>query len=59
MDSLLNALIDCPNLSLKILDNSGHAIKTVNNEQLRQFVNDLEAPCYKECDQADCPKKPE
>ncbi|MCW9014254.1 MAG: hypothetical protein OQL06_10755 [Gammaproteobacteria bacterium] len=59
MNSLLSALIDCPNLSLKILDNNGQTIKTVNHEQLRQFVNNQDAPCYKDCGIYDCPKKPE
>lgn len=59
MDSLLDTLINCPNLSLKILDNNGQAIKTVNTEQLRRFMDSQDAACYKDCGQSDCPKKPE
>ncbi|HEX5636041.1 MAG TPA: hypothetical protein VFY78_03055 [Gammaproteobacteria bacterium] len=43
MNQLIATLLDCPNLSLRVLDLNGRAIKTLNQEQLRQYFNDAAA----------------
>ena len=40
MNQLVATLLDCPNLSLRVLDTNGRSIKTLNQEQLRQVFGD-------------------
>ncbi|HED36338.1 MAG TPA: hypothetical protein ENJ08_19250 [Gammaproteobacteria bacterium] len=43
MNDLITTLLDCPNLSLRLLDSkTGRSIKTVNNEQLHQICATLQ-----------------
>jgi len=59
MNTLLETLMNCPNLSLRILDNStGRTVKTIDNKQLSQFINAENAACYKDCGETACPNKP-
>ncbi|VAW62359.1 hypothetical protein MNBD_GAMMA11-318 [hydrothermal vent metagenome] len=38
MNDLISTLLDCPNLSLRLLDSkTGRSVRTVNNEQLHQI----------------------
>lgn len=45
MNQLIATLLDCPNLSLRVLDMNGRAIKILNQEQLRQYFNESTGPC--------------
>ncbi len=51
MNDLINTLLDCPNLSLRLLDSkTGRSIKTVDNEQLHRIYTTLqmsEGSCLK------------
>ena len=59
MNDLISTLLDCPNLSLRILDAStGRTVKTITGEQLHQFARS-ESSCYKDCDNAACMNKPQ
>ncbi len=60
MNDLLNTLLECPNLSLRILDSStGRTVKTVNSDQLHRFVQQEASACYKDCDNKTCVNKTE
>lgn len=39
MNQLIATLLDYPNLSLRLLDPNGRAIKTLNQDQLRRYVS--------------------
>jgi len=59
MNNLFDALMNCPNLSLRILDNStGRTVRTIDNKQLSQFINSENTACYKDCSETTCPNKP-
>jgi hypothetical protein len=60
MNDLINTLLDCPNLSLRLLDRTtGRTVKTLNTEQLRQFARSETSACYQECDQQNCINRPQ
>ncbi len=55
MSDLINTLLDCPNLSLRLLDSaSGRSVKTVNNDQLQQMLIDSQSACTKDCGNLSC-----
>ncbi|VAW61488.1 hypothetical protein MNBD_GAMMA08-2126 [hydrothermal vent metagenome] len=55
MNDLIATLLDCPNLSLRILDaKTGRSIKTVNNDQLHKMFVDQQVSCSKECNNMSC-----
>ncbi len=55
MNDLIATLLDCPNLSLRLLDSkTGRSIKTVNNDQLHKIFVDQQVNCSKECDNMSC-----
>lgn len=59
MNDLITTLLDCPNLSLRILDSdTGRTVRTLDAEQLRQFARS-EAACYRDCGNMDCINKPQ
>ena len=58
MTDLLNTLLECPNLCLRILDSStGRAIKVVNGDQLNRFMQNENVGCNKDCDNTACINK--
>ena len=55
MNDLINTLLDCPNLSLRLLDSkTGRSVKTVNNDQLHKMLVDQQIACDKGCDNMSC-----
>ena len=56
MNQLIATLLNCPNLSLRVLDVNGRAIKTLNQEQLRHYFNSPQT-CTRECDNRVCDKR--
>lgn len=55
MSDLINTLLDCPNLSLRLLDSaSGRSIKTVNQEQLQQLFEQQSQCSNKDCGNMSC-----
>ena len=55
MNDLITTLLDCPNLSLRLLDTkTGRSIKTVNHDQLQQLFNDQQLNCDKDCGNMSC-----
>jgi len=55
MNDLISTLLDCPNLSLRLLDSkTGRSVKTVNNDQLQQMIADEQVNCSKECGNLSC-----
>ncbi len=54
MSDLINTLLDCPNLSLRLLDSaSGRSIKTINQQQLQQLL-EQQSSCSKDCGNMSC-----
>lgn len=49
MNQLIATLLDCPNLSLRVLDLNGRAIKTLSQEQLRHYFNQSSQTCTQVC----------
>lgn len=56
MNPLIATLLNCPNLSLRVLDPDGRAIKTLNQEQLRQYFNEPAPSCTQDCGDTVCEK---
>lgn len=55
MNDLIATLLDCPNLSLRLLDSkTGRSVRTVNNDQLQQMLADHKINCDKDCDNLSC-----
>lgn len=55
MNDLIATLLDCPNLSLRLLDSkTGRSVKTVNHDQLQKLYTDQSVSCYKDCDNMVC-----
>lgn len=55
MNDLINTLLDCPNLSLRILDTStGRTVKTITGDQLHRYAQAESASCNKDCDNMAC-----
>lgn len=54
MNALIATLLDCPNLSLRLLDPNGRAIKTLNQEQLRHYFTDTGQTCAQSCNNLIC-----
>ena len=55
MNDLISTLLECPNLSLRLLDSkTGRSVKTVNHEQLQKMITDQEVSCTKECNNMSC-----
>jgi hypothetical protein len=55
MNDLINTLLDCPNLSLRILDTrTGRTVKTITGDQLHRFAQAESAGCAKDCDNMAC-----
>lgn len=57
MDQLIATLLDCPNLSLRVLDTNGRSIKTLNQEQLRRYFGNNQPACSRECANLACDKR--
>ena len=58
MNDLINTLLDCPNLSLRLLDSkTGRSLKTVNNDQLQQMLHEQQSACMKDCNNMSCHNK--
>ena len=59
MNELINTLLDCPNLSLRILDSAtGRTVKTITSEQLHQYARAESVGCYKDCGNTACINHP-
>ncbi len=55
MNDLITTLLNCPNLSLRLLDaKTGRSVKTVNHEQLHKILLDQELSCSKDCGNMVC-----
>jgi len=55
MNDLISTLLDCPNLSLRLLDSkTGRSVKTVNNDQLQKMLVDQQLACDKDCGNMSC-----
>jgi len=55
MSDLINTLLDCPNLSLRLLDStSGRSIKTINRQQLQQLFEQQSSCSNRECGNMSC-----
>jgi len=55
MNDLISTLLDCPNLSLRLLDSkTGRSVKTVNHDQLQKMIVDQQLNCSKECNNMSC-----
>ncbi len=55
MNDLISTLLDCPNLSLRLLDSkTGRSVKTVNNDQLQQMLLEQQMGCDKGCSNMSC-----
>ena len=55
MNDLIATLLECPNLSLRLLDSkTGRSVKTVNNDQLQQMLAEQQLACNKDCGNFDC-----
>jgi len=55
MTDLLNTLLDCPNLSLRLLDTkTGRSIKTINHDQLQKMLTDQQSCSVKDCGNMSC-----
>jgi len=55
MNDLIATLLDCPNLSLRLLDSkTGRSVKTLNQEQLQKMYVDQQLNCSKECSNMSC-----
>ena len=55
MNDLLETLLDCPNLSLRLLDSkTGRSVKTVNHDQLQKIIVDQQVNCNKDCGNMSC-----
>ena len=54
MNPLITTLLNCPNLSLRVLGPDGRTIKTLDQEQLRHFFNDRRQTCPQHCDNTAC-----
>ena len=57
MNQLVATLLDCPNLSLRVLDTNGRSIKTLNQEQLRQYFGDNTQACIRVSDNSVCERR--
>lgn len=59
MNTLIDALLQCPNLSLRLLDSdSRRTVRTINTEQLQQWYHEQQA-CKRDCPNTDCIHKGE
>jgi len=55
MNDLIATLLDCPNLSLRLLDSkTGRSVTTVNRDQLQKMLVNQEVNCPKECNNMSC-----
>jgi hypothetical protein len=55
MSDLINTLLECPNLSLRLLDSaSGRSIKTINQQQLQQLFEQQGHCSSKDCGNMSC-----
>jgi len=55
MKDLLNTLLDCPNLSLRLLDTkTGRSVKTINHDQLHKMLSEQQTGCAKDCGNMSC-----
>jgi len=55
MKDLLNTLLDCPNLSLRLLDTkTGRSVKTINHDQLHKMLSEQQTGCAKNCGNMSC-----
>ena len=55
MNDLIATLLDCPNLSLRLLDSkTGRSVKTVNHDQLQKLYVDQQVNCTKDCGNMSC-----
>jgi len=55
MNDLISTLLDCPNLSLRLLDSkTGRSVKTLNHDQLQKMLVDQQFNCSKDCGNMSC-----
>lgn len=55
MNDLIATLLDCPNLSLRLLDSkTGRSVKTINNDQLHKMYAEQQTNCMKDCGNMGC-----
>lgn len=55
MNDLIATLLDCPNLSLRLLDSkTGRSLKTVNNDQLQKMISEQQSGCKRDCGNMSC-----
>ena len=55
MNDLIATLLECPNLSLRLLDSkTGRSVKTVNHDQLQKILVDQQVNCPKDCGNMSC-----
>ena len=60
MNDLINTLLECPNLSLRILDAStGRTLTTITAEQLHRYTQSESGVCNKDCDNQACLNRPQ
>jgi hypothetical protein len=58
MNDLITTLLDCPNLSLRLLDSkTGRSVKTINQDQLRKMYANQLVNCPKDCANMSCQNK--
>lgn len=58
MHNLIDTLLNCPNLSLRLLDSkTGRSVTTLNHEQLQKIAIDQQLICKKDCDNMACINK--
>ncbi|HEY9050511.1 MAG TPA: hypothetical protein VIQ03_03135 [Gammaproteobacteria bacterium] len=59
MDNLIDVLLQCPNLSLRLLDgDSRRTVRTINTQELQQWFNEQQS-CKRDCPNTDCFHKSE
>jgi len=55
MNDLLSTLLDCPNLSLRLLDSkTGRSVKTINHDQLQKMLTQQQPGCAKDSGKMSC-----
>jgi len=55
MNDLMNTLLNCPNLSLRLLDTkTGRSVKTINHDQLQKMYTEQQTSCMKDCGNMSC-----
>jgi|GEM_PF-1953068 len=59
MNELIATLLNCPNLSLRLMDSrTGRSVKTLNKDQLQQMLLDQQINCNQDCGNMSCQNQP-